>query len=112
MSAGTAVGGLLLAYGPPVIFFLGFIAPRSQLLIMAVVAAFFWLLAVSSAGIVWAAIPPLQGDPGFHIPAAVLLQVSQCLFELLPGLGNGVWRCRSCGGGSSFVSSCGPSPLC
>lgn len=76
MPAATAIGGALFAYGPSAVFFFGFISPRSQLLVMSILSAFVWVLAISVAGLVWAAIPPLQGATGFHAPVAVILQVS------------------------------------
>lgn len=76
MPAATAIGAALLAFGPPAVFFFGFIAPRSQLLIMSVLAAFVWVVAITIAGIVWVAIPPLQDATALHLPVAVLVQVS------------------------------------
>jgi len=75
MPAVEAAGAALLTFGPVVTFFLGFVAPRSQLLIMSVLAAFFWVLAISLTGLVWVVIPPLQAYAGFFLPLAVLLQV-------------------------------------
>ena len=76
MPAATAIGAALLAFGPPAVFFFGFIAPRSQLLIMSILAAFVWVVAITIAGVVWVAIPPLQEATALHLPVAVLFQVS------------------------------------
>ncbi|KAA0173374.1 hypothetical protein FNF27_05151 [Cafeteria roenbergensis] len=41
---------------------------------MSILAAFVWVVAITIAGVVWVAIPPLQEATALHLPVAVLFQ--------------------------------------
>ncbi len=87
MTASMLVGCLLLAYGPPAVLLLGYVARRSALLVLTIArcaratrvgcpgthtlipsrpasprprSAFFWLFAILLTSLVWLAVPPLQ----------------------------------------------------
>jgi hypothetical protein len=70
------IGALLVAYGPSAAILLRFVARpgRSLLLIMFVASAFFWLLSVLLASLLWLAIPPLKDVHAFTIPISVMIQ--------------------------------------
>jgi len=58
MTGTLLVGGLLLAYGPSAALLLLYVSRRSALLVIAVLAAFVWLLATLVAGLAFVAAPP------------------------------------------------------
>ena len=60
MTGLLVMGCLFLAYGPSVVLLVGYISRRSALLILAVAAAFVWMLAVLAASIIWSAVIPLK----------------------------------------------------
>ena len=67
------VGNGLVAFGPvsAIAFFL--VGQRSHLSILAVVAAFFWLIAAMFCAILWVAVPPLKGEFSWIIPSGVVI---------------------------------------
>jgi len=67
-------GCLLTAFSPIALLFLFVVAKRAQLVILAIAAAFFYLLALLIAASLWAIIPPLKESIHATIPLAVLLQ--------------------------------------
>ncbi|KDO30715.1 hypothetical protein SPRG_04617 [Saprolegnia parasitica CBS 223.65] len=67
-------GSLLTAFAPISALFLLVVAQRAQLVILAITAAFFYLLGLLVAATVWTAIPPLQTSIQATIPISILIQ--------------------------------------
>lgn len=63
---------LLIGYSPLFALFCLLIAKRPQLLIVTIVAAFFWLLAFLVSSIVWYIIPPFYSSSESLIPLSVI----------------------------------------
>lgn len=76
----VTVGTLLLSAGPPVALWLGMLHRRAHLLVIAILAAFTWCLAIMLASVIWLAIPPLKQVYGWVLFVAV---TTQELFRLL-----------------------------
>ena len=60
MTWATFFGCILLAYAPSAVLLLTYASRRSALLILTVIAAFFWLLAIFVSSAIWMAIPPIK----------------------------------------------------
>lgn len=69
-----AAGGALVAFGPLTALAIFVVARRSHLSIIAVVAAFAWMLSNVLAAVVWVAIPPLKSEWFWVLPSGVAVQ--------------------------------------
>lgn len=76
----VTVGTLFLSAGPPVALWLGMLHRRAHLLVIAILSAFTWCLAIMLASVIWLAIPPLKQVYGWVLFVAV---TTQEVFRLL-----------------------------
>ena len=70
------LGCCLIAYGPAAVLVSTFVARRSQLVIIAISAAFFWLISILITGVLWYFIPFLRDHYASTIPVSVFIQES------------------------------------
>lgn len=70
----VAVGVLFIASGPSLAIWLIILQRRAHLLVIAILSAFTWCLAMMATGIVWLAIPPLREVYAWIIFVAVAMQ--------------------------------------
>lgn len=68
------LGCVLVAYTVPVVVFILLVSPRQQLVIISIASAFFWLLSVLVAALLWFLITPAQSIYGLVIPGFVIVQ--------------------------------------
>ncbi|CAM9307184.1 unnamed protein product, partial [Heterosigma akashiwo] len=64
----------LIAFGPFAVFFNVIVAARSQLVIIAIISAFFWLLSAVTSGLLWSIVPSLQSSWIIITTVGVLIQ--------------------------------------
>lgn len=57
MTAALFFGCFLVAFGPPLALFFSAVLPKSQLVVVCVSSAFFWLLSLAAAAILWYILP-------------------------------------------------------
>lgn len=70
----VAVGILLIAVGPSLAIWLVILQRRAHLLVIAILAAFMWCLAMMFAGAAWLAIPPLKNTFAWVLFVTVTMQ--------------------------------------
>lgn len=68
------IGCLLIAYAVPLTVLVLLIRQRAQLIIIAIAAAFVWLIQMLLCAGLWVAIPPLQDSLGFVVMVGVTAQ--------------------------------------
>jgi anterior pharynx defective protein 1 len=77
-------GSLLITFSPALALFILIITRSSQLVILSLGSAFFWLISILLTSIFWYIIPPLKTTYAFIIPFSVLFQeVFRWLFWLI-----------------------------
>jgi anterior pharynx defective protein 1 len=54
-------GCVFCAFGAATVLFVRVVATKAQLMIVGISSAFFWLLALTAASILWFVISPLKG---------------------------------------------------
>lgn len=67
-------GCLLTAFGPLVSLFFVVVSCRAQLVILAIAAAFAWLVSILVSSLFWIIIPPLKESISATVPLSVLIQ--------------------------------------
>mmetsp|Transcript_34532 Transcript_34532/g.86748 ORF Transcript_34532/g.86748 Transcript_34532/m.86748 type:complete len:115 (-) Transcript_34532:525-869(-) len=67
------LGGLLLAYGPPLALFLLVVARKAPLVVVSIAGSFTCLVSLLLSAVVWMAVPPLRQVLGFIVPFSVLI---------------------------------------
>ena len=72
MTALLLWGCMLLAYGPPAVFFLLYVGRRSALLLACLVAALFLWAALLCTSLLWWMVPPLRGQASYPLIVGVL----------------------------------------
>lgn len=70
----VAVGVLFIASGPSLAIWLVILQRRAHLLVIAILSAFTWCLAMMATGIIWLAIPPLRKVHAWTIFVAITMQ--------------------------------------
>jgi len=84
MTYQTLIGSALIAFGPPIVFFVLFIARSAELTILSIGSGFFWLFSVFIASVLWYTIPPLRGTWIVTTIVAVLLgEASRFVFWMV-----------------------------
>lgn len=76
----VAVGVLFIASGPSLAIWLVILQRQAQLLVIGILSAFTWCLAMIFTGLIWLAIPPLKDTYPWTIFVAVTLQEALRLF--------------------------------
>ena len=74
MTALTFFGLALTAYGPPVALFALTIANDPVRIIMLMLSAFFWLLALLFSALLWFAVVPLREQLAFGLVFSIVFQ--------------------------------------
>jgi len=74
MTVATFFGCALTAYGPPLALFLFTISRDPVKIIILILSAFFWLLALLLSAILWTAVVPLKEQLAFGLVFSVLFQ--------------------------------------
>lgn len=95
MATRVGVGVFFIAAGPSLAIWLIMLQRRAHLLVVAILAAFTWLLAMMVAGTAWLAIPPLKQTFPVVLFVTVTLQEGfrfglYSIFQLLSQRGDGV----------------------
>jgi Aph-1 protein len=67
-------GCIFLAYSPAATLLLGYVSRRSALLILSIIAAFLWLLAIFASSIIWIIIPPLKQVHGWTSTITTIIE--------------------------------------
>ncbi|XP_003382482.1 PREDICTED: gamma-secretase subunit Aph-1b-like [Amphimedon queenslandica] len=74
MTVLTAFAYGIYTFGPPVALFFVTVARHPHEIITMILGAFFWLLALLFASLVWIIVIPLKDTPAFTLPISVILQ--------------------------------------
>lgn len=80
----VAVGTVFISAGPSVAIWLGMLQRRAHLLVIAILSAFTWCVAIMLSSVVWLAIPPLrQNYPWVLFVTVTFQEVVRLLLYLL-----------------------------
>ncbi len=84
MTAWTFFGCALTAFGPPLALFVFTVVRDPVRVIVLILSAFFWLLALLLSSLLWFAVVPLRQELAFGLVFSVIFQVNLHLSYCFP----------------------------